>query len=384
MKSLKKQKRVAEIASLINDPVMFVQLFLCQKIWSKQIEILRAVAKYPRTGIKACHASGKTFIAATLVLWWLATHPNGIVVTTAPTWLQVEKLIWGEIHKLLRVSKIDFPRASATALYFDSKRYAIGLSTNETDRFQGFHGDVLVVVDEASGVLAEIWESIHGISAGGEVHVVAIGNPLRASGPFYDAFTSGREGWHTITISAFDTPNLAGLTPETLLALPDEELDNNPWPYLTTKRWVKERLQEWGEDHQLWESRVLGNFPHQSDDSLFSLTWLDEAKARTEGDGDLVAGLDVGGPGEDETALCLRRGPKIIKLFAWRDADPWGAVVAALNPYRKELEAINVDAVGIGDGMAKHLRNENFPVNFVNVGSAPWNKKLFFNLKAEI
>ena len=95
MQSSSKQKRVAEIASLIYDPVTFVQLFLLQKIWSKQIEILRSVAKYPRTAVKACHASGKTFIAAAVVLWWLVTHPNGIVVTTAPTWLQVEKLIWG-------------------------------------------------------------------------------------------------------------------------------------------------------------------------------------------------------------------------------------------------------------------------------------------------
>ncbi len=384
MKFSKQQKKVTEIANLINDPVTFVQVFLGQKIWSKQIEILRSVAKYSHTAVKACHASGKTFIAAAIVLWWLATHPNGIVVTTAPTWLQVEKLLWGELHKLLRVSKIDFPRASATSLQFDSKRFAIGLSTDQGDRFQGFHGDVLVVLDEATGVLAEIWESIHGISAGGEVHVVAIGNPLRASGPFYDAFTSGREGWNTITISAFDTPNLAGLTPETLLALPEEELDNNPWPYLTTRRWVKERLQEWGEDHQLFESRVLGNFPQQSEDALFSLTWLEEAKARTEGEGELIAGLDVGGPGEDETALCLRRGPRIVKLMAWTQADPWGAVVAALNPYKRELKAINVDAVGIGDGMAKHLRNEGFPVNFVNVGSAPWDKKRFSNLKGEI
>lgn len=385
MKLLRQQRKTLEAASLLNNPVSFARFVLCQQIWSKQIEILESIAKHPRTAVRACHASGKTYTAALAVLWWLATHPDGIVVTTAPTWMQVQHLIWGEIHKLLGFSKIDFPRASTTALHITSKRYAIGLSTDDGDRFQGFHGaDVLVVLDEATGVLAKIWESIHGISAGGRVHVLAIGNPLRASGPFYDAFTSGREGWNLISISAFDTPNLAGLTPELLLALPEEELDNNSWPYLTTRRWVKERLLEWGEDHQLFESRVLGNFPHQSEDSLFSLTWLEEAKARTEGDGDLVAGLDVGGPGEDETALCLCRGPKIVKLMAWTEADPWGSVVAALNPYRKELKAVNVDSVGIGDGMAKHLRNEKFPVNFVNVGSAPWNKKKFFNLKAEI
>lgn len=109
--------------------------------------------------------------------------------------------------------------------------------------------------------------------------------------------------------------------------------------YLTTKRWVKERLQEWGQDHQLWDSRVMGNFPHQSDDASFSLTWLEEAKARTEGDGELFAGLDVGGPGEDETCPCVCRGPKIVLLKAWTQADPWGSVVAALNRLRSAVSS---------------------------------------------
>ena len=384
MKLSRQQRKLLEAASLLNNPVAFAQVILSQRIWSKQIEILESIAKHPRTAVKACHASGKTYIAALAVLWWIATHPNGIVVTTAPTWMQVEHLIWGEIHKLLRFSKIDFPRASATALYIDSKRYAIGLSTNDGDRFQGFHGDVLVVLDEATGVLPEIYEAIEGIRAGGKVHVLAIGNPLRASGPFYDAFTSGRESWNLITISAFDTPNLAGLTPETLLALPEEELDNNAWPYLTTRRWVKERLSEWGQGHQLWDSRVMGNFPHQSDDALFSLTWLEEARARQEGDGEVFAGVDVGGPGEDETGLCVRRGPKIVLLKAWTQDQPYGAVTAALMPFKKELKAINVDAVGIGVGMVNHLRNAGFKVNPVNVGNSARDKTKFFTLKAEI
>src|SRR6266850_6112471 len=95
-----------------------------------------------------------------------------------------------------------------------------------------------------------------------------------ASGPFYDAFTANREGWSLFTISAFNTPNLAGLDLESLLALSEDELDQNVRPYLTTRRWVKEKFHEWGLGHPLWESRVLGNFPKQSQDALISLTWL--------------------------------------------------------------------------------------------------------------
>jgi hypothetical protein len=74
-----------------------------------------------------------------------------------------------------------------------------------------------------------------------------------------------------------------------LLEMSEGELNDNSRPYLTTRRWVKEKSLEWGPAHPLWESRVLGNFPQQSENALLSLTWLEQAKLRTEGDGDVVA-----------------------------------------------------------------------------------------------
>ena len=119
------------------------------------------------------------------------------------------------------------------------------------------------------------------------------------------------------------------------------------WAYLINRRWVKEKYFEWGPGHPLWEARVLGQFPTQSEDALLSLTWLEQARLRTEGDGELVAGLDVAGPGEAETVLCVRRGPKIVLLKAWAKSDARGDVLAALMPFKGQLKKINVDVVGI-------------------------------------
>jgi hypothetical protein len=86
-------------------------------------------------------------------------------------------------------------------------------------------------------VQAEIWESIEGARAGGEVHVLALGNPTITGGPFYDAFTEHRTTWKTISIDAFETPNLEGLTLEMLRELPaglsadDSVFQFNPRPY---------------------------------------------------------------------------------------------------------------------------------------------------------
>jgi hypothetical protein len=181
----------------MEDLALFAEVMLRVDLWEKQQEILRSLAQNSRTAVKACHASGKTRTAAVAALWWIAHRPHGIVVTTAPTWHQVERVIWQEIHGLLAESRYAFPKSSATRLHLDSNRYAFGLSTNEGVRFQGLHGDVLVILDEAPGILPGIYEAIEGIRAGGDVRVLALGNPVISSGPFYDAFTSGRAGWNT-------------------------------------------------------------------------------------------------------------------------------------------------------------------------------------------
>jgi hypothetical protein len=373
------------LAGVIRDPVRFCRGLLRQDLWPLQEAILRAIASRSRVAVKACHASGKTFVAAVAVLWFVTRYRDGIVVTTAPTWTQVEKLLWGEIHRAAQSSRIAFPLLNKTELRIGPGNYAIGLSTNEGVRFQGFHGRVLIVVDEAPGVKADIWEAVEGIRAGGDVRVLALGNPTIASGPFHDAFTSNREGWCTFTISAFDSPNLTGLSLDELLTLAHPELDHCVRPYLVTRRWVREKYAEWGPGHPLWEARVLGQFPTQAEDALISLAWLEDAARRPAGDrgGRLAAGLDVAGPGEDETVLVIAEGEGIVGLHVSADQDPRGAVVAALAPYRHRLDVVNVDAAGIGYYLAKHLQDLGYPVRPVNVGERSSDRERYANLKAE-
>src|SRR5690242_744533 len=209
----------------LHDPIWCARIVLGAQLWKAQRDILAAVARHSRVAVKSCHASGKTFGIAVAVLWWLMAHPDGVVVTTAPTWLQTEKVIWGEIRRLLLCAQqrgvVSFPRPQRTELRLGPHNYAIGISTDDSSRFQGFHsGHVLVVLDEAPGVRTEVYEAIEGIRAGGQVHVLAIGNPVVAAGPFHDAFAANRAGWSNFTISAFDTPNLRGLPLEDMRQLP--------------------------------------------------------------------------------------------------------------------------------------------------------------------
>lgn len=378
-------RRALRMKAVMDDPALFAKVLFDVKLWRGQVEILRSVIDNPLTAVKACHASGKTFTAALAVLYYLIRYRQVVVITTAPTWTQVEKVMWPEIRSLVQQCRFPLPKPLTTALKLGPDRQAIGLSTNEGVRFQGFHkARMLVVLDEAPGVLPSIYEAIEGIRAGGNVSVFAMGNPVISGGPFYDTFTTGRGAWKTFTISAFDTPNLAGVSIEELLLMSEQELDQNVVPYLVSRRWVKDKYLEWGPGHPCWESRVLGNFPAESEDSLFPLSYLEQAKLRVEGDGDVCAGLDVAGPGKDETVLVVRRGPRIVLIRAWNSRDPRGAVAAALEPYKHELKYVNVDSVGIGYGMARSLSDLDLPVREVNVGASSRNKERFANLKAEL
>jgi phage terminase large subunit len=393
------------LGATAKDSVAYASNLLAADLWSGQRWILRSVATKARTAVKACHASGKTFAAALAVLWWISRYRDGIAVTTAPTWLQVERIIWGEIARAISHARISYPAPNATELELGPGNYAIGLSTNEADRFSGFHGmRVLMVLDEGPGVRPAIWEAIEGIRAGGKVTVLTLGNPVIASGPFHDAFSTQLSTWNTSTISAFDTPNLRSLLParlkpsdlsdielvERYLApLSEEELDVDERPYLTQRRWVWEKWHEWGQSgNPLWDSRVMGRFPKQAPDSLYPLSML-EAAALREPDYSRrhrpQVGIDVAGPGEDETVVYVVEGGNVVECHAFNDPDPRGKVLAALRPWKLRDPLVAVDAVGLGHYFAEHLRDNGFSVRSVNVGKVEGvDTERFVNLKAQL
>lgn len=385
-----------------HDPAFFSRVALSHDLWWMQTAILRALTEHKRVAVKACHASSKTFTAAEAVLWWISAFPDGIVITTAPTWTQVEKLMWREIHKAAAGGILHLPtKLNKTEIPLDEDNFAIGLSTNEGVRFQGFHGRVLIVVDEAAGVKADIWDAIEGIRAGGHVVLLVAGNPTVPSGPFYDIFAEQRTGWKRFTIDGLRTPNMASLFAaggnqvedpgddailERLLACTPDELDANPVPYLITRSWIAERYHAWGVKHPMWQARVRGQFPDQATDAVYPMAWVDRAArpAKPDTSKPMRAGIDVAGPGEDETVLCVRQGGSIVHLEWWSKPDPRGEVLAALRPYKARLERVNVDSAGIGHYFARHLEDAGLPVIDVNVSHAARNDEEFHDLKSEV
>lgn len=391
--------RELRLALAVKDPVKFQTGTLGRKLWGRQREIAIAAATIRVTAVKGCHASGKTYAAAGTVLHHLRNHRAGKAITVAPTLRQV-KLMWQEIETARQRSRISFPECSTTGLRMTEERYGIGFSSSKGVNAQGFHGsDVLIITDESPGISGDVWDAIDGIRAGGRVRLLQLGNPTVPSGPFFDAFNRGRSVTNCITISAFDTPNLAGLTLDTLLALDEEQLEYSVSQHLVQRRWVKEVYYKWGPSNPRFQSRVLGEFPTQSQWSVFSLTWI-EAGAREAQPEEIQAalerrplwiqiGVDVAAGGDDETACCARIGGSgiVIKTAAYSASDARGDVTKFITGIRLKYPQariiVAVDKVGVGFHMATYLADQGLEVFGFAAGAAAMDAERYVNAKAE-
>jgi hypothetical protein len=118
-------------------------------------------------------------------------------------------------------------------------------------------------------------------------------------------------GWHVETISAFDTPAYTGeKVPEDLL------------PLLVSPEWVEERKLRWGVTSPIYQSKVLGEFPDISDDSLILPKWIEAAQKRTlDRTRRPIIAADIVRFGEDETVIMRREGGWIRVYRAHHKAD---------------------------------------------------------------
>ena len=373
----------------------FASDILGVRLWHKQEEVLRAVERERRVAVKSGNGLGKDFTAAVAVLWYVHAHDPAIVLSTAPTFRQVRHVLWRQIHRLYRgASDVLGGRMLDTRWDLAEDRYALGLSANDADQFQGFHCEnMLVVVDEAEGVAESIYEAVEAVMTSAKPTLLLIGNPTTSSGGFHRAFHRERGIYETITISALESPNV--------------EEGSIVIPGLTTPAWVEERRKMWGEGSAMFRARVLGEFPDRGEDNLISVSDIEDATyppgevptgevpagevpagevpADTVGHQPAVVGVDVARFGADRTVIVVRRGATVVDMQVFHGfantevADEVQAVVHEQRP-----KQLNVDATGVGSGVVDILNQEGHPVYGFHGAGAPVDEAdTCANLRAE-
>lgn len=351
------------------DPVYYVENVIHDKLWDKQEEAIRALRDYRIVTVKSCHGVGKTFLGARAAHWFLNTFENSYVITTAPTFRQVEQLMWRQLRTVhLKSEMQEVGKLLKTQLEYSDEWFAVGVSSNDTDKIQGYHpnsGNILVIVDEAAGVAEDTYTAVEAIMTSLGARALFIGNPTTMTGTFHHSHHGDPESYK-IGISCFDTPNFVNNGIETIDDLMKMNVDDIEIiaPYLITPQWAKDKITRWGIETPMFQSRVLGQFPSSEVNSLIPLHYIEAAmqperkEALIEaGDEDepLKLGVDVARYGDDKTVYTPRHGG-IIEEQMVRSKESTDTTAGRIRQYPVPA-FIGVDADGVGGGVVDILES---------------------------
>ena len=345
----------AEIVACRDDPARFNATVLGRgAYWHRQREICRSVVERPITLVPSGNGVGKSYVAAGLLHWFLIAYPGSLVVATAPSQVQLEEVLWKEVERAYRGSRIPLGGrllASPLKVELGAGWQALAYSTTRVERFSGHHAqDLLAIGDEASGILDDIAEAICGLNPSRELW---LGNPLRPSGFFFDRCESARSGRHP----------LASLIPISSLESPHIELERSPWG-LADRTWLEKARADYGEGSLWWTCHVLGLFPDTGADSVLPLSWIDRAGAAPHvprGPARMAIDLALGGGG-DRSVVMVADDHGVI-AGEWSNTWPLEqtATRAGILAQRHHVDGhrISWDAEGIGADFANRLQAES-------------------------
>jgi hypothetical protein len=391
------------------DPASWAAERLGDTLWSAQRRILESVRVNRRTAVMSCHEMGKSYAAAVATAWWLDIHVPGeaFVVTSAPSGPQVKAILWREIGRLHTRGGLP-GRTNQTEWYMSTgvgreELVAFGRKPDEYNptAFQGIHARyVLIIFDEANGIRGPLHEAADSLIANDNGKALYISNPDDPTGEYYEACKPG-SGWNVISVSAFDTPNFT-----------DEDIPSRVKESLVGRAYVEEKRKKWAptwkwtedqtrvsppegadasDTNPMWQSKVLGVFPTQSDaGGLIPISWVKNAQLRElKAEGANELGVDVGA-GSDATTVCHRRG-QVFRIFR-SDHDPdtmsqCGKIINDMNQTGATL--VKIDKIGIGWGIVNRGQELKLPFVGINVSEEPTDEEessdeRFQNLKAEL
>jgi hypothetical protein len=315
--------------------------------WSSQVRIMESVRDNARTYVPSGHSTGKTHIAARIVLWFMLTRTPAIALTTAPKLVQVRDLLWARIRASHGQSKTPLPGRMTLTRYeplpHDPEWFAVGHTARDAEGFSGYHeADLLIILDEAPGVPSPIWDGVEGMMSGINVRLLCIGNPTSRSGHFYQGCRSSLGT--TVPVSAYDHPNVIH--------------QRAIYPKAVAPGWPEERKKVWGEKHPLYLARVKGEFPDEGEDTLIPLSWVEAAVGReVSTEGRSCTACDVARFGIDETVIGHVKG-RLYSVLESYTGKSTTRTAGRLVRWARLSDVLAIDDVGVGGGVTDNVMDD--------------------------
>lgn len=222
----------------------------------QQIEFIRACQRPgARVAVASGHGTGKSWTLAWLLDWHMRVFPHSNAVLTATNIEQARSVVWKYLDDVIGCMDTLYPWmrgffVKETKRYFakpfKDSWYVLPKTASKSspENMAGQHNNnLLIVVDEASGVD----DAIHGVLRGALTHrrnrYVMTSQPTRPAGHFSDAMRKmakgqGEDGiYDAITMNSEESP-------------------------IVSYEFILEKLHEYGGHHSPeYQIKVLGNFP---------------------------------------------------------------------------------------------------------------------------
>lgn len=292
------QQLAAKFIEYQQDPKGFITTCLDVKpehYWPKMEEVANSVRDNQLTAVHASHSVSKTYGAGRIATWFKSCFNPSTVITTAPNDNLVKNQLWKEIHAAYAGAKISLG-GKMTTLGWDckpaqdilrqippdqralwEKNFAIGFSTSPdttaeyATKMQGWHNTwVLIIFDEACGILRAIWKTaIESLIINERCRFLAIGNGTDPTGTFHKVCQPG-SGWNVINISVTDTPNY--------------KEGREVIPGLAGREYYNRMMRDYGENSNTFKIRVLGQFPEWLEGTYFGSRMAEAEREKHIGD----------------------------------------------------------------------------------------------------
>jgi hypothetical protein len=366
------------IKRCIVDRVFFVRWVLKAQPDEWQEGVLRALdAGETRISIRSGHGVGKTALCAWIALHFLLFRKGTKIAITAPSGAQLKDGLIPEVN--LWIDRL--PEGLGLKECLDVKAERISRNDDKANNFMSFRTarieapealagihakNVLVIVDEASGVPEVIYEAGSGTMSTKGAIIILIGNPTRSRGYFHRTQTKMADYWWTQRVSCLDSPRV------------DETF-------------IEDIRRTYGENSNQWRVRVQGEFPDSDDDAVIPRELAESLLDRDiilDPMADRVWGVDPG-RGGDATGFICRTHEAILDIAQWHDANLMKIVSRIQERWMNCLpserpSAIYVDSIGLGAGLADRLRELQLPVVDVNVSETAAMKDRFPRMRPEL
>ncbi len=354
-------------------------------IWAKE----RKYKGYPLTEEEAIYAkkigisimsgkgTGKDTYVSWVILYFLVCFKRPLVPCTATTGHQLKDVLWREINKWLKGSKIkDWLTWQSEKVFVTHEKgrdsFAVGRTANpkgtaeeQAETLSGFHEDyMLIVVDEGSGVPEPVFRNLESTLTGPVNIVINIFNPTRSTGFAVESHTKYPDRWIRIHWDSRKSDRV-------------------------TEEFIDSYRKRYGEDSNAFRIFVKGLPPHSEQDVLIPWDWAMNAVGREVLPLDTdqqILGIDVGAGG-DLSVVIPRHGPSVPRILTNNTPDSetltsW--LIRWILDYEPKM--VMIDSIGVGWGIAGNLRARlpNVEVIDVNVAEVPSDNERFHRLRDEL